>query len=53
MLQFPGVSVPVQQSSGEGLIGHKFLFSANRLSKIRNTDVGEIPVPSDTSSHDA
>ena len=33
MQEFPGVSVSVQQSSSEGPIGHKFFFSANRLSK--------------------
>jgi hypothetical protein len=33
MLQFPGISVSVQQSSSEGPIGHKFFFSANGLLK--------------------
>ena len=33
MLQFPGISVSVQQSSSEGPIRHKFFFSANCLSK--------------------
>jgi hypothetical protein len=35
MLQFPSISVSVQQSSTEGPIGHKFFFSANCLSKYR------------------
>jgi hypothetical protein len=33
MLQFPGVSVSVRQSSSEGPIWHKIFFSANHLSK--------------------
>jgi hypothetical protein len=33
MLQFSGFSVSVQQSSSEGLIGHKTFFSANLFSK--------------------
>jgi len=33
MLHFPGVSVSVQQSSSEGVIGHKIVFSANVLPK--------------------
>jgi hypothetical protein len=50
MLQFLGVSVSVQQSSSERPIGHKFLFSANRFVKIRNTDVGEMSAACDISS---
>jgi hypothetical protein len=34
MLQFPGVSVSVQQSSSNGSIGHQFFFSTNLLSKF-------------------
>jgi len=50
MLQPPGVSVSVQQSSRERPIGHNF-FSCKSFVKIRNTDVGEIPVACDISSH--
>jgi hypothetical protein len=33
MWQCPGISASVQQSSSDEPIGHKFFFSANRLSK--------------------
>jgi len=49
MLQFPGVSVSVQQSSSEGQSGT--VFFCKSFVKIRNTDVGKIPVACDISSH--
>jgi hypothetical protein len=51
MLQFPGVSVSVQQSSNEGPFGHNFFSLSKSFVRIWNTDVGENLVPCDISSH--